>query len=83
MDRDAAIRRIKPNLRRRVMLRFADGEEIEAELAGIDEREEDFTFVVRAVKSKNASGSPYTAIGTTYIAPFGDLLDIQPVSAQS
>lgn len=79
MDRSAAIQRLKPHLGQHVILQFTDGEEIEVQLVGIDEREEDCTFVVRSVRSKSASGSLYTVVGTTYIAPFVDLIDMQPL----
>jgi hypothetical protein len=65
-----------------VILRFADGEEVEALLLGADEtRDKDITYEVRRILKLGSPTPKGSEIGGTCVAPLKDLVDWSSVDA--
>jgi hypothetical protein len=73
---------LRSHLNELVILRFADGEEVEALLLGADEaRHKDITYEVRRILKVGTPTPKGSEIGGTCVAPLKDLVDWHPANA--
>jgi hypothetical protein len=69
-------RSLRSQLNSLLVLQFADGEEVEAILLGVDEaRDRDITYEIRRILKPGRPAPKGSAVGTTCVAPLKDLVD--------
>ena len=70
---------LRSHLNSLVILRFNDGEEVEAFLLGVDETgNKDVTYEVRGILNVGAPSPKGSEVGGTCVAPLKDLVDWYP-----
>jgi hypothetical protein len=73
---------LRSHLNSFVILRFANGEEVEALLLGADEtRDRDITYEIRRILRVGTPTPKGSEIGGTCVAPLKDLIDWHPANA--
>jgi len=73
-------RSLRSHLNSLMILRFADGEEVEALLIGADEmRDKDITYQVRRILKAGTPTPKGSEVGGTCVAPLKDLVYWRPV----
>jgi hypothetical protein len=73
---------LRSHLNSLVILRFANGEEVEALLLGADEtRDKDITYEIRRILKLGTPTSKGSEIGGTCVAPLKDLIGWHPANA--